>query len=123
MQSVQIIAIIFSLSIFIGVIDLIRRRKLKEQYSILWLASSAILLLLSIWRELLHKVAYMAGVAYPPSLLFLIAFLFLLLIVLHFSVIISTLSENNKKLAQEIALLKARGQGRDKPVEEEEEDA
>ena len=123
MQSVQIIAIIFSLSIFIGVIDLIRRRKLKEQYSLLWLASSAILLLLSIWRELLHKVAHMAGVAYPPSLLFLIAFIFLLLIVLHFSVIISTLSENNKKLAQEIGLLKARGQGTDKSVEEEDEDA
>ncbi|MDO8445575.1 MAG: DUF2304 domain-containing protein [Deltaproteobacteria bacterium] len=107
MQSVQVIAITFSLSILIAIVDLIRRGRLKEQYSLLWLASSGVLLFLSIWRGLLDKMAQLVGVAYPPSLLFLIAFIFLLLIVLHFSVIISSLSEKNKKLAQEIGLLKA----------------
>lgn len=125
MQSVQIIAITFSLSILIAIVDLIRRGRLKEQYSLLWLASSGVLLFLSIWRGLLDKMAQLVGVAYPPSLLFLIAFIFLLLIVLHFSVIISSLSEKNKKLAQEIGLLKARGQGagvRGQSAKEEEED-
>ena len=106
MQSIQIISILFSLAVFFGVADLIRRSMLKEQYALLWLFSSVVLLLLSIWRSLLDKVAKMAGVAYPPSLLFLMAFIFLLLIVLHFSVVISRLSEKNKKLAQEIALIK-----------------
>lgn len=107
MQSIQIISVVFSLAVFFGVADLIRRSMLKEQYALLWLFSSVVLLTLSIWRGLLDEVAKFAGVAYPPSLLFLLAFLFLLLIVLHFSVAISRLSEKNKKLAQEIALLKA----------------
>jgi len=58
------------------------------------------------WRGLLDTIALTVGVAYPPALLFFVAFLFLLLIVLHFSVIISSLSEKNKKLSQEIAILK-----------------
>jgi len=107
MLYIQVLAIVFSVSIFIGVIDLIRRRKLKEQYALLWLASAAILLVLSSWRGLLHKISYLAGVEYPPALLFLLAFLFLLVIVLHYSVVISELSEKNKRLAQEIGLLKA----------------
>ncbi|MBI3756101.1 MAG: DUF2304 domain-containing protein [Deltaproteobacteria bacterium] len=106
MQSIQIVAIIFSLGILIGVVDLIRRGMLKEQYALLWLASAIVLLVLSMWRELLDMIAKALGVVYPPSLLFLVAFLFLLLIVLHFSVIISDLSEKNKKLSQEIAIFK-----------------
>lgn len=106
MQSIQIFAIIFSIGIFVGIVDLIRRRMLKEQYAILWLASAIVLLILSVWRGLLDKIARILEVAYPPSLLFFVAFLFLLMIVLHFSVIISNLSEKNKRLSQEIAILK-----------------
>jgi hypothetical protein len=105
-QLIQIVAIIFSLGIFVGIVDLIRRGMLKEQYAILWLISAIVLLILSVWRQLLDKIAYVLGVAYAPSLLFLVAFVFLLLIVLHFSVIISNISEKNKKLSQEIAILK-----------------
>ena len=105
-QLIQIVAIIFSLGIFVGIVDLIRRRMLKEQYAILWLISAIVLLILSVWRQLLDRIAYVLGVAYAPSLLFLVAFVFLLLIVLHFSVIISNISEKNKRLSQEIAILK-----------------
>lgn len=106
MQSIQIVAIIISLAIFVGVVDLIRRGLLKEQYAILWLASAVVLLILSVWRGLLDTIAQALGVAYPPSLLFMVAFLFLLLIVLHFSVIISDFSEKNKRISQEVSLLK-----------------
>jgi hypothetical protein len=106
MQSIQIIAIIISLCILAGIVDLIRRGMLKEQYALLWLASAIVLSVLSLWRELLHLIAGLLGVAYPPSLLFFVAFLFLLLIVLHFSVIISSLSEKNKRLSHEVAILK-----------------
>lgn len=106
MQLIQIFAVIFSLGIFVGVVDLIRRGLLKEQYALLWLASAVILLILSVWRGLLDMIAHVLGVAYPPSLLFMVAFLFLLLIVLHFSVIISDFSEKNKRLSQEVTLLK-----------------
>jgi len=79
---------------------------LKEQYALLWIASAIVLMMLSVWRGLLDIIASILGVAYPPSFLFLVAFLFLLLIVLYFSVVISNISEKNKKLSQEVALLK-----------------
>ena len=106
MQFIQVFAIIFSLGILVGVVDLIRRGMLKEQYALLWLASAIVLLVLSMWRGLLDTIALAVGVAYPPALLFFVAFLFLLLIVLHFSVIISSFSEKNKRLSQEVAILK-----------------
>ena len=107
MVAIQIFAIIFSVGLVAGIVDLIRRGMLKEQYALLWLVSAIVLLVLSMLRGLLDAIALAVGVAYPPALLFLVAFLFLLLIVLHFSVIISSLSEKNKRLAQELAILKA----------------
>ncbi len=106
MYPFQIIAIIGSFALFIAIIDLVRRGLLKEKYSVLWLLSALALLLLSIKKQLLDMVAAYLGIAYPPSLLFLVAFLFIFLIVLHFSVVISVLHEKNKILAQELALLK-----------------
>ena len=106
MQSIQFVAIIISLIILVVVVDLIRRGMLKEQYALLWIASAIVLMMLSVWRGLLDIIASILGVAYPPSFLFLVAFLFLLLIVLYFSVVISNISEKNKKLSQEVALLK-----------------
>ncbi len=90
----------------IVVIELIRRGRLKERYSLLWLFAGATMLLLSSSRSLLEYVSRLLGVFYPPSLLFLLAFLFLLRITLHFSVVVSGLSEKNKQLAQELALLR-----------------
>lgn len=106
MDILKIMAILASGTVLFLVIELIRRGRLKERYSLLWLISSVILLVFSSSRALLETVAYFFGVFYPPSFLFLLAFLFLLLITLHFSVVISGLSERNKTLAQEIALLR-----------------
>ncbi|MEK6531218.1 MAG: DUF2304 domain-containing protein [Deltaproteobacteria bacterium] len=106
MYPFQTIAIIGSLLLFVAIIDLVRRGLLKEKYSVLWLMSALVLLVLSIKKQILDTVAAYLGIAYPPSLLFLVAFLFVFLIVLHFSVVISVLHEKNKILAQELALLK-----------------
>lgn len=106
MYPFQTIAIIGSFLLFVAIIDLVRRGLLKEKYSVLWLMSALVLLVLSIKKQILDMVAAYLGIAYPPSLLFLVAFLFIFLIVLHFSVVISVLHEKNKILAQELALLK-----------------
>jgi hypothetical protein len=106
MDLIKILAILGSGSVLIVVIELIRRGRLKEKYALLWLFASGVLLVLSMSRGLLEYVAHLLGVFYPPSFLFLLAFLFLLLITLHFSVVVSGLSEKNKQLAQEIALLR-----------------
>jgi hypothetical protein len=106
MDVLKILAIGGSGSVLLVVIELIRRGRLKERYSLLWLFAGAVMLLFSSSRSLLEYVSRLVGVFYPPSLLFLLAFLFLLLITLHFSVVISGLSERNKRLAQELALLR-----------------
>jgi len=105
----------------IVIVELIRRGQLKERYALLWLFAGIILLIFSLSRGLLEYVAALVGIYYPPSLLFLLAFLFLLLITLHFSSVISGLSEKNKQLAQELALLRQEmvegmGRSRDKHV-------
>jgi hypothetical protein len=106
MDLVKILSIFASGTVFILVIELIRRGRLKERYSLLWLFASGVLLLLSSSRYLLEFFSHLVGIFYAPSFLFLLAFLFLLLITLHFSVVISGLYEKNKRLAQELALLR-----------------
>lgn len=106
MYLVQVVAILGSVLLFGIVIDFIRRGLLKEKYSVLWLAAAIIILALSLKKELLDTFAEKIGVAYPPSLLFLVAFLFVLLINLHFSVVISIFHEKNKVLSQELTLIK-----------------
>lgn len=102
----QIIAIIGSVALFVFVIDFIRRGLLKEKYSVLWIISALVIMALSVKKGLLDAIAGLLGIAYPPSLLFLVAFTFILLINLHFSVVISILHEKNKALVQELTLLK-----------------
>ena len=106
MQLFQILSIVLSLTILILVIEAIRRGLLKERYALLWLFASLAVLIFSIWRKLLDIVAFAFGFYYPPSFLFLIGLVFLLLLALHFSIIISTLSEKNKILAQELGIVK-----------------
>jgi hypothetical protein len=105
MDIIKIISVTGSALLLIAVLELIRRGRLKERYSLLWLFSSVVLLFLSLSRGVLETISKWIGIYYPPSLLFLVAFVFLLLITLHFSAVISGLSEKNKKLAQEVALL------------------
>jgi hypothetical protein len=64
-------------------------------------------------RELLHFTAGYLGIKYPPSLVFLMGFLFLIIINIHFSIVISELFEKNKTLTQEIALLREEMEGED----------
>ncbi|MFQ5428096.1 MAG: DUF2304 domain-containing protein [Thermodesulfobacteriota bacterium] len=102
----QILAIVGALLLFAFVVDFVRRGLLKEKYSVLWLASALAILVLALRKTLLDTIAGYLGVAYAPSLLFLVAFLFVMLIILHFSVVISIFHDKNKVLAQEIAILK-----------------
>ncbi len=105
---IQIFAVIGSLIIVFSVFQLIRKRKLMERYSLLWFASSLVLIVFSFWRDLLEKFAELLGVEYAPSVLIIVIIFCGFLLSLHFSVVISKLSEQNKVLAQELALLRAR---------------
>ena len=106
MDLFKILAIVGSGAVLVLVIELVRRGRLKERYSLLWLLASVVMLIFAFSRGLLEAVSHVMGILYPPSFLFLLAFFFLLLITLHFSTVISRLSEQNKRLTQEIALLR-----------------
>ncbi|MBI5467933.1 MAG: DUF2304 domain-containing protein [Deltaproteobacteria bacterium] len=106
MDYFQIFSIIGSVVLLALIINFIRLGILKERYSVLWIACSVAILILSVKKGILDYLAVSLGVAYPPSLLFLVAFMFVLLISLHFSVVISIFHEKNKILSQEVTLLK-----------------
>ncbi len=105
---IQLVAIIGAAALLITVLELVRRRRLMERYALLWLLSAVVLLALAIWRGALATISHGVGVIYPPNALFFIAFGFVLLLLLHFSSIISRLSDQSKVLAQRLALLEER---------------
>ena len=112
---IQIVAIVSASAHFLVLLQLVRQRRLLERYALLWLFSALVLLGLSVWRDLLQKIADAAGVAYPPNALFLIAFGFVLVLLLHFSIAVSRLSDQAKVLAQRIALLEERIEAKTRP--------
>jgi hypothetical protein len=105
---IQLLAIAASGLLLLIVLELVRRRRFLERYALLWLLSAAVLLALGIWQGLLADVSRLIGIVYPPNALFLIAFGFVLLLLLHFSVAVSRLSDQSKVLAQRLALLEER---------------
>jgi hypothetical protein len=87
------------------VFELVRRKRLMERYAILWLFAVATILLLALWQGLLTQVSHAVGIYYPPSALFAVAFVFVLAMLVHFSITLSRLSDQNKVLAQRVGLL------------------
>ncbi len=106
MTRVAVLAVAASAALLIYILEMVRRRMLREEYSILWLFGSVVILVLSLKKEWLDWAAGMAGIFYPPSFLFLVGMIFIMLILIHFSITISRLYQTNKKIAQELALLK-----------------
>ena len=107
----QAIAIAGAALLFFFVLELLRRRHLGEPYAILWLIASVILLVLSVWQDLLDTMADAIGIASPANALFATAFGFVLILLLAFSAVLSRLSRENRVLAQEIARLNEQVRG------------
>jgi hypothetical protein len=105
----SIVATIVSVLLLLVVFELIRSRRLRERYALLWLATGVILVGLSAWRGGLNTIARWFGVStYPPAVLFAVGLLFVIMVLLHYSTVISKLSDQNTTLAQRLALLEAR---------------
>jgi hypothetical protein len=107
-QRIQVVAIIGSAVLLLVILELVRRRRLLERYALLWLFSAIVLLGLAIWDGLLSKVAGSIGVATPVNALFFVAFAFVLVLLLHFSIAVSRMADQTKVLAQRLALLEER---------------
>ena len=103
---IQVLAIVGSVVLILFILELIRRKRLKEEFAVLWLGMGIVFLVISVFRKLLDKFSELVGIGYPPAALFLILIMGLAVILIHFSVAISRLKEENKKLAQELGLLR-----------------
>jgi hypothetical protein len=106
---ISLAGVVASLVLLGVILHLIRSRRLRERYALLWLLTGFVLLGLSAWRDGLNTIAGWAGVTgYPPAVLFATATLFILVVLLHYSTVISRLSDQNSLLAQRLALLEER---------------
>lgn len=104
----RFLALGISVLLVVFIVELVRRRKLREEYSWLWLSLSLAMFVLALWPGLLHFVTGLIGAVLTTSTLFFFALVFLVLINIQFSVEISSLRSQVKNLAQQLALL---GQG------------
>ena len=106
MARIQIIAITVSALFMLYISYLIIKGRLREEYAITWIACTLILIVFSFWRNGLEIMSHLFGVYEAPNLVFTGAIFVILIYLLHLSVVNSKLHSDNKKLAQEIALLK-----------------
>ena len=107
MDRITLLGLGASVAGLLFVLELVRRRKLREDYSLLWLATALILIVLSASRTMLDRFAALLGVVtYPPAALFAVAILFMLVILLHYSTVLTKLARENKEIAQQVAILR-----------------
>jgi cell division protein FtsW (lipid II flippase) len=115
--TISIAASVASLLLLLVVFELIRSRRLRERYALLWLLTGLVLLALSLWRGGLNTIAGWFGVqTYPPAVLFAVALLFVLAVLLHYSTVISKLADQNVVLAQRVALIELELSARAEPT-------
>ena len=105
MDKVQILSIAVSAAMLLVILEAIRKKKLKEQYALVWLLTGGVLLLFSVWRHLLDRLSALIGIYYPPSALLLMLTGLTVLILLSFSIVVSDLSGKVTSLTQKVALL------------------
>ncbi len=104
-DAVQIVSIAVSAALLATVVELVRRRALTEEYSFIWIVCGCALLALSLWRHVLDIAASVLDVHYPPAVLLLVLTLFVVIVSLYFSVVVSRQRQQIERLVEELALL------------------
>ena len=102
------VAVILSIVLLVVVLDMVRKKKLREKYALIWLFTVAGMTLLVVWQGLLLRITALLGAIDPSSTLFLFGILFALVILLHLSVKVSEFSTQLRILAKEVAMLNAK---------------
>lgn len=110
MDKIQIFSILFSLFIFFFIFGLVKNKKIREEYSLLWFSMSCFFLYLSLDRFAIDRLGALLGIAYPPSVLTLMTTGFTFLLLIHLTVVLTKLSEQNKELIQEMGLWRCESQ-------------
>ncbi|WP_394200600.1 DUF2304 domain-containing protein [Marinagarivorans algicola] len=105
-QRIQLFSIVGSFALLFFILSLIKKKKLKEEYALLWIGASIVFASFSIFRPALEYLAKFLGIHYAPTALLLMLIMAITIILIHYSTVISKLSEQTKRLTQEIALLR-----------------
>ncbi len=116
MDKIQIILISISVILILILVGLTRSRKIRIQYSLLWFLSAFLLLIFSVFRDLLTIFATIVNIYYAPSFILVVIIFIGFVLGIHFSIVLSTLTEENKKLIQEVALLNNRIENLEKNI-------
>ena len=103
-----ILASAASIILLLAVLELVRRRRLREKYALLWILTAIVLLVLSLWRGLVDSIAIALGISYGPLITIAVGALFVLVVLLHYSTVISALTDRTAVLAQQVAMLEER---------------
>lgn len=101
----QIFALVASVALLVFIVEMVRRRRLREEYSWLWIVVGVAVFVLSVWFGLLQWLTHLIGAVVPVSTLFVFGILFLMVINIYFSIKISTLTTQVKNLAQRLAIM------------------
>jgi hypothetical protein len=101
----QLLAVLLSLGLLVFIVDAVRRRKLREEYAWLWILVGAVIAVLSLWQSLLDAITGLMGIQLPVNTVFFFGLVFIVFINLHFSIRISRLTNEVKRLTQEIAII------------------
>jgi hypothetical protein len=105
---IQIIGLLGSLLLAVFVLEQVRRRRLAVEYSLVWILACSAMILLALWRKSIDYIAKLMWIMYPPSAVFIVFAIIIIAICIHFSLVISKLSHNNRVLVQKLALLENR---------------
>jgi hypothetical protein len=103
----QIMIIVVSVLLLAIVLNMVRKRQVREQYSLLWIAGCIVLLLSAVFIRRVDALSRIVGIFYPPAFLFLIAILVIVVLQVHFSVVISSLKEQSRSLTQDLGILRS----------------
>ncbi|MCK4248571.1 MAG: DUF2304 domain-containing protein [Candidatus Omnitrophica bacterium] len=100
----KIISIVVALVVFIVIVELVRRKKLMEEFSWIWLLAGVIILLIAVWEKIFFLIANLTGIIAPSSIVFFFGIIFLILITLQLAMVLSKSRNDIKNLAQKISL-------------------
>jgi hypothetical protein len=106
MSNVYLVALVGSVLVLAGIIELLRRRQLSEKYAVLWLVVGILLLVFTVFPGLTLNIARAVGVAIPSNLVFFVGIVFLVGVVLHLSWEVSRMENETRKLAEDQAILR-----------------
>ncbi len=101
----QIIMVLVGLAMLLFVLNMVRRKQVREQYSLLWIISAVTITFAAIFIRPVEKLSHLVGVYYPPAFLFLLAILLMFVLQFHVTTVISSLREQNRSLTQDLGLL------------------